>query len=351
MVVAAGRGLRAAAICPSNTGCILGEPVIRPSLAALAAHGDFRRAAGGPPDDAALFQAAVTGLELLPAVPRRRDAASLRACRPRGVGGTAPTSCWCTMRRGRSPRTPDHAGDRGRGHERRGGPGRRRCRHRQDRRCAGSGDRHDRPRAAAHGADAAGLRLCRATRCAHRRAQAAGRDDFTDDAALAEWAGLKVTTFEGEARNVKLTTTDDFTRARGCQACRLERRAHRLRLRRPPVRRRRSRHAGRRAHPHDRGLSGHSDADVVLHALVDADPRRARRRRHRRAFPPPIRNGAAPPPTRFLAFAVDRLRARGGRIAISTSPWSARRRASARTAMPSAPASPRSPACRSSASG
>src|ERR1700758_3907397 len=41
---------------------------------------------------------------------------------------------------------------------------------------------------------------------AHRRAKAAGRDDFTDDAALVEWAGLKVTTFAGEAQNVKLTT-------------------------------------------------------------------------------------------------------------------------------------------------
>src|SRR5207247_8731580 len=48
---------------------------------------------------------------------------------------------------------------------------------------------------------------------AHRRARAAGRDDFTDDAALAEWAGLAVTTFEGETGNVKLTTNDDFTRA------------------------------------------------------------------------------------------------------------------------------------------
>src|SRR5581483_6945650 len=33
---------------------------------------------------------------------------------------------------------------------------------------------------------------------AHRRAAAAGRDDFTDDAALAEWAGLDVNVFEGE---------------------------------------------------------------------------------------------------------------------------------------------------------
>src|SRR5262245_16390279 len=48
---------------------------------------------------------------------------------------------------------------------------------------------------------------------AHRRAAAAGRDDFTDDAALAEWAGMAVTTFAGERANVKLTTADDFVRA------------------------------------------------------------------------------------------------------------------------------------------
>jgi len=47
----------------------------------------------------------------------------------------------------------------------------------------------------------------------HRRAQAARRDDFTDDAALAEWAGLSVATFEGEVGNVKLTTAEDFHRA------------------------------------------------------------------------------------------------------------------------------------------
>ncbi len=35
---------------------------------------------------------------------------------------------------------------------------------------------------------------------AHRRAAAANRDDFPDDAALVEWAGLKVAVFEGEAR-------------------------------------------------------------------------------------------------------------------------------------------------------
>ena len=47
---------------------------------------------------------------------------------------------------------------------------------------------------------------------AHRRAEQAGRDDFTDDAALAEWAGIPVAVFEGEAENIKMTTADDFNR-------------------------------------------------------------------------------------------------------------------------------------------
>ena len=32
----------------------------------------------------------------------------------------------------------------------------------------------------------------------HNRAAAAGREDFTDDAALAEWAGHRVNVFAGE---------------------------------------------------------------------------------------------------------------------------------------------------------
>ena len=47
---------------------------------------------------------------------------------------------------------------------------------------------------------------------AHRRAAREGRNDFTDDAALAEWAGLTVATFEGDPANMKLTTPEDFVR-------------------------------------------------------------------------------------------------------------------------------------------
>ena len=52
---------------------------------------------------------------------------------------------------------------------------------------------------------------------AHRRAKTAGRDDFTDDAALAEWAGMKVSTFPGEPGNIKITTPEDFARSEAMQ--------------------------------------------------------------------------------------------------------------------------------------
>ena len=45
---------------------------------------------------------------------------------------------------------------------------------------------------------------------AHRRAAAAGRSDFTDDAGLAEWAGLAVKLVASSARNMKLTTAADI---------------------------------------------------------------------------------------------------------------------------------------------
>ena len=151
---------------------------------------------------------------------------------------------------------------------------------------------------------------------AHQRAQAAARDDFTDDAALAEWAGLKVSTFEGEAGNVKLTTDEDFARAE----------AHGSLRRLADVRI----GIGFDVHafadgdhvmlggvriPHDRGLTGHSDADVALHALVDAILGALAEGDIGVHFPPSDPQWRGASSDRFLAFAVERVRARGGRIA------------------------------------
>ncbi|WP_439616796.1 bifunctional 2-C-methyl-D-erythritol 4-phosphate cytidylyltransferase/2-C-methyl-D-erythritol 2,4-cyclodiphosphate synthase [Shinella sp.] len=105
---------------------------------------------------------------------------------------------------------------------------------------------------------------------AHRRASVSGHSDFTDDAAIAEWAGVRVHLVEGSAGNVKLTLQKDIAMAD-------QRLSHGL----PDVRT----GNGYDVHqlvegdgvtlcgifiPHDQKLSGHSDADVALHALTDA---------------------------------------------------------------------------------
>ena len=59
--------------------------------------------------------------------------------------------------------------------------------------------------------DAAGTAFA-AIRDAHERA-AAARLVFTDDAGVAEWAGLAVSVVPGEAANVKLTTPGDMAAA------------------------------------------------------------------------------------------------------------------------------------------
>lgn len=59
-----------------------------------------------------------------------------------------------------------------------------------------------------------------ALREAHDRAAAEGRD-FSDDAALIEWAGHGVATVPGEASNFKITTPEDLARAEAVVAERM----------------------------------------------------------------------------------------------------------------------------------
>ncbi len=152
-------------------------------------------------------------------------------------------------------------------------------------------------------------------RDAHRRAAAAGRDDFTDDAALAEWAGHKVSVFEGETGNVKLTTNDDFMRAELLRGAAL---ADVLTGNGFDV------HAfidgdhvmlGGVRIPHSRGVTGHSDADVALHALVDAILGALAEGDIGSHFPPSDPQWKGASSDRFLAFACERVKARGGVIA------------------------------------
>jgi 2-C-methyl-D-erythritol 4-phosphate cytidylyltransferase/2-C-methyl-D-erythritol 2,4-cyclodiphosphate synthase len=150
---------------------------------------------------------------------------------------------------------------------------------------------------------------------AHRRAAQDGRDDFTDDAALAEWAGMTVMTFEGDALNIKLTTPEDFAR----EEARLSSALGDIRA-----------GTGYDVHalgdgdhlmicgvrvPHHRGFIAHSDGDVGLHALVDALLGALADGDIGMHFPPndPKWKGASS--DRFLEDAVRRVRERGGRIA------------------------------------
>ncbi len=150
---------------------------------------------------------------------------------------------------------------------------------------------------------------------AHRKAASEGRDDFTDDAALAEWAGLTVATFEGDAANMKLTTPEDFAR----EEARLGAALGDIRT-----------GTGYDVHaltdgdhlmlcgvrvPFNRGFLAHSDGDVGLHAIVDAILGALADGDIGSHFPPsdPKWKGAAS--DQFLKHAVGLVTARGGRIA------------------------------------
>jgi 2-C-methyl-D-erythritol 4-phosphate cytidylyltransferase/2-C-methyl-D-erythritol 2,4-cyclodiphosphate synthase len=66
--------------------------------------------------------------------------------------------------------------------------------------------------------------------------------------------------------------------------------------------------------PHNRALTGHSDADVVLHALTDAILGALAEGDIGVHFPPSDPQWRGASSDRFLIFAVDRVKARGGRI-------------------------------------
>ncbi len=150
---------------------------------------------------------------------------------------------------------------------------------------------------------------------AHRKAAAAGLHAFTDDGALAEWAGLPVHVFPGEASNTKLTHPSDFAEAE-------------RRLKGSPMTSYVTRvgtgfdvHAfGEGDHvwlggikiPHDHGVVAHSDGDVILHALTDAILGALADGDIGTHFPPSDPQWRGASSDRFLAHAVSLVRDRGG---------------------------------------
>src|SRR5664279_2457976 len=323
VIVAAGRGLRAGADMPKQFRQIGGAPMIRRSLLMFVEHAKVGAVqAVIHQDDVAMFLSSVAGLDVLPPVfggatrqnsvraglealaPRQPDIVLIHdAARPYASAALVSRAIAAAERSGAAipalpvtdtVKTVDAAG------------------------------------LVEKTLDRTSLRLVQtpqgfafpALLAAHRRAAAEGREDFTDDAALAEWAGLKVSVFPGEPGNIKITNEDDFARAEAIVFAAQFSKLCDVRT-----------GTGIDVHAfgqstdfgdhvtlggiritHDRPLVGHSDADVALHALVDAILGALAEGDIGAHFPPSDPQWRNASSDRFLAFAVERVKARGGRI-------------------------------------
>jgi 2-C-methyl-D-erythritol 4-phosphate cytidylyltransferase/2-C-methyl-D-erythritol 2,4-cyclodiphosphate synthase len=317
VVVAAGRGYRAGGDMPKQYRAIAGEPVIRPTLTAFLRHPQVD--AVQPvihPDDADAFRIATAGLDnLLPPVPGgatrqasvRAGLQALRAAAPELVlihDAARPFLSGDLISRAIAAATQHGAAVPAIA-------------------ITDTVKQIDAQDMISETLDRSRLRTVQTPQAfaydlivaLHGRAAAAGREDFTDDAALAEWAGHRVNAFPGESTNVKLTTNDDFERAEMLRLAALAdvRTGNGFDV-----------HAfGDGDHvmlggvriPHTRGVTGHSDADVALHALVDAILGALAEGDIGVHFPPSDPQWRGASSDRFLAFACERVRARSGMIA------------------------------------
>ncbi|PVB62753.1 bifunctional 2-C-methyl-D-erythritol 4-phosphate cytidylyltransferase/2-C-methyl-D-erythritol 2,4-cyclodiphosphate synthase [Labrenzia sp. 011] len=164
---------------------------------------------------------------------------------------------------------------------------------------------------------------------AHENAAQSGRRDFPDDTSLAEWDGMTVVLSAGDPANFKITTAADLRRA--------EKQASALTMPQavssppplsdlPDIRMGTGYdvHAfedgnsvilGGVAIPHSQKLKGHSDADVVLHAITDATLGAIGDGDIGQHFPPSDSLWKGASSDRFQHDAMRRLTERGGRIA------------------------------------
>ena len=142
--------------------------------------------------------------------------------------------------------------------------------------------------------------------------------DVTDEASLAERAGHAVRVIEGDPRNIKITTPEDLEVARGLVAESETRDAagstrigtgydvHRLVAGRRLV-------LGGVVIPFALGLDGHSDADVLCHAVTDAILGAAAEGDIGRLFPDTDDRWKGASSLDLLARAVDLVRSKGYR--------------------------------------
>lgn len=135
----------------------------------------------------------------------------------------------------------------------------------------------------------------------------------TDETTVLRAAGMEVAAVAGDISLEKLTTPADFERAEQWLASRMIPRTgmgfdvHAFAGEGPVM-------LGGIAVPHNRGLAGHSDADVVLHALTDALLGAGGLGDIGEHFPPSDPQWKGASSDRFLRHAIDLLRDRGAVI-------------------------------------
>ena len=317
IVVAAGRGERFGGERPKQYQSLAGQPVLRHGLATLAAHPAIAgvRAVINPAHRA-LYDQAAAGLDLLEPVDGgaerqdsvRRGLESLVALAPDLV----------LIHDGARPLLPPPVIDRVLAALDRA-PGAIAALPLADSLKRGA-ERPDGGAAIAGSLDRAGLWRAQtpqgfrfdAILAAHR---AAPLGAWTDDAALAEQAGLEVLLVEGAEANLKVTTPDNLA-----QAARLLGAGQGAQ---PRI------GSGFDVHrfgpgdhvmlcglkiPHDQGLIGHSDADVGLHAVTDAILGALGAGDIGQHFPPSDAQWRGADSALFLRHARDLVAARGGAL-------------------------------------
>lgn len=163
---------------------------------------------------------------------------------------------------------------------------------------------------------------------AHEAAALSPNLDFTDDTGLAEWHGMTVVLSEGDPSNFKITTASDMKRAETQlkQSTMTDATDHPVRLSELADIRTGigyDVHAfeegdavvlGGCSIPHTHKLKGHSDADVVLHAITDATLGAIGDGDIGQHFPPSDPRWKGASSDQFQRYAIQRLADRNGRI-------------------------------------
>lgn len=313
LVVAAGRGSRFGSGEPKQYRLLAGQPILRRAVAPLLAHPRI----GGVrviihPDDTQAYRKAVGDLPLLPPVPggATRQESALRGLE--SLGSMPPHRV--LIHDAARPFVSAAMLDR----------------------IIGALDRRDGAIPALPVVDtlkrgrdgAVPLIVCTQERADLWRAQtpqgfhypvllaahrAAAGSALTDDAAVAEAAGISVVMVPGDEDNLKVTTEDDLLRAERVLAAGRETRTA----------------TGFDVHrfcdgdhvmlcgiaiPHDFGLLGHSDADVGLHALTDALLGTIGEGDIGSHFPPSEPRWRGAPSELFLRHAAGLIAAAAGRV-------------------------------------